>query len=119
VEAAATAEIGSKKSAAIKMKRICNISFRSIQRIMSPQYEHDVNGLALADMAASHGLGMASSMSKQSLRPSVRKLSRFDICSILKKSPAPSLGRRRRTNAAIERAVLDALRRRVKTNKGK
>jgi len=57
---------------------------------------------------------MVSDMTKQSLRPSVHSLSSFEI---LKKPPAPSLDRRR-TKSGIERAVFDALRMRVKTNKG-
>jgi hypothetical protein len=50
-------------------------------------------------------------MSKQSPRPSVRKLLSFDIRSIPKKPPAPSLNRRRRWQ--------NAFRTKVKTDKGK
>jgi len=59
-------------------------------------------------------MGMVSGMRKQSLRPSVHNLSSFEI---VKMPPAPSLDHRR-TKSGIERAVLDALRMRVKTNKG-
>jgi hypothetical protein len=51
-------------------------------------------------------------MSKQNQRPSIRKLSSFDIRSIPKNPPAPSLDRRRRTRAGVERT--DVLRMRNK-----